>query len=180
MSNLDICASLLRGPHMAATASLFGTLVFLVAVVGEAATSPHLRQLLLRLARVSAIAALLSGLAWLGCETALVADTDNLTTTLRALPVVALQTQYGRWFLLRCVLLIAVLPLLHVRRFGTVAAIALAGVALALQPLLGHAGAVGGSAGAELVASEGTAPAGRRCMARGVAATAPCHPGSAS
>jgi putative copper export protein/mono/diheme cytochrome c family protein len=154
MSNLDICASLLRGPHMAATASLFGTLVFLVAVVGEAATSPHLRQLLLRLARVSAIAALLSGLAWLGCETALVADTDNLTTTLRALPVVALQTQYGRWFLLRCVLLIAVLPLLHVRRFGTVAAIALAGVALALQPLLGHAGAVGGSAGAELVASE--------------------------
>ena len=128
--------------------------MFLVAVVGEAATSPRVRQLLLRLASVSAVAALLLGLAWLGCETALVADTDNLTATLRALPVVALQTQYGRWFLLRCVLLIAVLPLLHVRRYGTVAAIALAGVALALQPLLGHAGAVGGGAGAELIASE--------------------------
>jgi hypothetical protein len=64
MSALEICAALLRGIHMAATVSLFGTLVFLVAVVGEEATSPRVRQLLLRLARVSAVATLLS--AWHG------------------------------------------------------------------------------------------------------------------
>ncbi|MGC1410779.1 MAG: CopD family protein [Acetobacteraceae bacterium] len=154
MSVLEICASLLRGIHVAATMSLFGSLVFLVAVVGAAATSPRLQRLLLRLARVSTVAALLAGLACLGCETALVADTNSMAATLRTLPVVALQTQYGQWFLLRCVLLIAVLPLLHIRRFGTVAAIVPAGLALAVQPLLGHAGAIGGSAGAELIASE--------------------------
>ena len=154
MTALETGASLLRGVHVAALASLFGTLLFLVAVVGVEATSPHLRYLLLRLARISAALALFAGLAWLGSETALVADTDSLKATLQALPVVALQTQYGQWFVLRCGLLIAIMPLLHVRRFGAVTALVPAGAAISLQPLLGHAGAIGGGTGVELIAAE--------------------------
>ncbi len=154
MTTLEIGASLLRGAHVAAMASLFGTLVFLVAVVGVDATSPHLRHLLLRLTRISAALALFAGLVWLGSETALIADTGSLNATLHALPVVALQTQYGQWFVLRCGLLIATVPLLQVRRFGAALALALAGAAIALQPLLGHAGAIGGGTGAQLIASE--------------------------
>ena len=72
--------------------------------------------------------------------------------TLHAVPTVALQTQFGHWLLLRLVLLIAVLPLLW--REGIAIPIVLAGAALAVQPLLGHAGAMGGSAGTQLIVSE--------------------------
>lgn len=154
MTILDQSVVLLRGVHVAALISLFGTLVFLMAVAGLGSTSGHLRHLLLRLVRMAAASALLSGLAWLGCETAVIAGTDSLAATLRAVPVVALQTQYGRGFLLRCALLIAVPPLLSVRRFGLVVASVAAGAALAIEPLLGHAGAIGGGVGAELIGSE--------------------------
>ena len=71
--------------------------------------------------------------------------------TLHAVPTVALRTQFGHWLLLRLMLLIAVLPLLW--RAG-IASHRIGGAALAVQPLLGHAGAMGGSAGTQLIVSE--------------------------
>lgn len=154
MTTLELSAALLRGVHVIALVSLFGTLVFVTTLTGADVPRARLRHLLLLLARISTVLTLVAGIAWLDVETAVVAGTDRLSVTLHALPDVALRTQYGRWFLLRCVFLIAILPLLHVRRIGTVIATAVAGSALALQPLLGHAGAIGGGVGAELIASE--------------------------
>ena len=85
---------------------------------------------------------------------ALIAGTRDIAMTLHVLPVVALQTQFGQWVLLRLVLLITVLVQPLAGLLPRVGAIVLAGVALAVQPLIGHAGAIGGSPGIELTASE--------------------------
>jgi putative copper export protein/mono/diheme cytochrome c family protein len=153
----DIFMALLRGVHLAAQLSLFGTLVF-AAIVAPAATSAaettRLRALLLRLARASALCALLAGAAWLTVATAAIAGTSGVATTLHALPVVALKTQFGQWVLLRLALLIVVLALPLARHWLRIGAIVLTGAAIAVQPLVGHAGAIGGSLGAQLIASE--------------------------
>src|SRR6516165_168314 len=154
MTLLEASVVLSRSGHVAALVSAFGTLVF-VAVMAEAARcAPRLRHVLHCLARASAACAVIVGFAWLVAESATIADTDSFPATLHALPVVALQTQYGRWFVLRCVLLVALLSLPFSRCAGLAGALVLAGAALAVQPLLGHAGALGGSTGAELIGSE--------------------------
>ena len=159
MSTLEIVVALLRGAHMAALVSLFGTLVFLTlvapAAVAEAAKdAPRLRRRLLRVARISAALALIVGIAWIAVESAVIAGADSVAMTLQALPVVALRTQFGQWLLVRGVLLLAVLPLLRPWRAGNAVAAVLAAMALALQPMLGHAGALGGSLGTTLIISE--------------------------
>ncbi|HEY7578841.1 MAG TPA: CopD family protein [Acetobacteraceae bacterium] len=152
MSELQAVSALLRGIHVAALVSLFGTLLFLAVIApGEAL---RLRSMLRRLARTSAACALSIGVCWLVSESAAIAGADSIRATLAALPVVALQTQYGRWFLLRCALLAVVLGLPYGRRAGLGTALAGAGAALAVQPMLGHAGALGGDVGAELIGSE--------------------------
>ena len=155
MSALEIIVAFLRGTHVAALASLFGTLLFL-AVVAHGATSEalSLQRRLLRTARISASCALVIGLAWLAVESAVMAGADGIIRALHALPVVAFRTQFGQWLLLRFVLLAAMLPLLRARRAGITTALVLAGAALAVQPLIGHAGAIGGGVGSELIASE--------------------------
>ena len=70
--------ALLRGAHMTALVSLFGTLVFLTlvapAALAEAARdAPRLRRRLLRLARISAVFALIVGIAWIAVESAVIA-----------------------------------------------------------------------------------------------------------
>ena len=159
MSTLEIVVALLRGAHMAALVSLFGTLVFLTlvapAAMAEAAKdAPRLRRRLLRVARISAALALIVGIAWMAVESAVIAGADSVAMTLQALPVVALRTQFGQWLLVRGVLLLAVLPLLRPWRAGNAVAAVLAAMALALQPMLGHAGALGGSLGTTLIISE--------------------------
>jgi len=159
MSTLEIVVALLRGAHMAALVSLFGTLVFLTlvapAAVAEAAKeAPHLQRQLLRVARISAVLALIVGIAWIAVESAVIAGAGSVAMTLQALPVVALRTQFGQWLLVRGVLLLAVTPLLRPRRAGNAGAAVLAAMALALQPMLGHAGALGGSLGTTLIISE--------------------------
>ena len=151
--------ALLRGAHIAALVSLFGTLVFLTlvapAAVAEAAEdAPRLRRRLLRVARISAAFALIVGIAWIAVESAVIAGAGSVAMTLQALPVVALRTQFGQWLLVRGVLLLAVLPLLRPWRAGNAVAAVLAAMALALQPMLGHAGALGGSLGTTLIISE--------------------------
>jgi putative copper export protein/mono/diheme cytochrome c family protein len=159
MSTLEIVVALLRGAHMAALVSLFGTLVFLTlvapAAVAEAAKeAPHLQRQLLRVARISAVLALIVGIAWIAVESAVIAGAGSVAMTLQALPVVALRTQFGQWLLVRGVLLLTVPPLLRLRRAGNAGAAVLAAMALALQPMLGHAGALGGSLGTTLIISE--------------------------
>ena len=159
MGSLEIVVALLRGAHLAALMSLFGTLLFL-AVVAPAATmsgaaeTARARLLLLCLVRGSAACALVVGVAWLTAASAIIAGTRGIAMTLHALPVVALKTQFGQGVLLRLVLLIAVLVLPSARRLPRATAIVLTGAALAVQPLVGHAGAIGGSLGADLIASE--------------------------
>ena len=143
MGALDIFVAALRGIHVAAMVSLFGTLLFITAI------ADHTR--LQRLARISAACALLSGLVWLVLDTASIADSDSIAATFRAVPVVALQTQYGEWFVARCALLIIAVLLPYRRKTGLVCALVLSGVALAVQPMLGHAGAVGST---PLIAAE--------------------------
>jgi putative copper export protein/mono/diheme cytochrome c family protein len=159
MSTLEIVVALLRGTHVAALVSLFGTLVFLTLVVpsamAEAAIeAPHLRRRLLRLARISAVLALVFGIAWLAVESAVIAGAGSAAMTLHAVPVVALRTQFGQWLLVRGVLLLVVLSLLGSWRAGNAVATVLAAIALVLQPMLGHAGALGGSLGTTLIISE--------------------------
>ena len=156
MSTTIIALAALRGAHVAALLSLFGTLVFsaLVAPAGLAAApevGPAVRIRLTRFSLFSALAAFGLGVAWLVSQAAVIASAETLRETLSALPIVATDTQFGRLVLVRLGLLLAVLPLLWAPRLGLVAAILLAGGALGLQPALGHAGA-SGSAG--LVASE--------------------------
>lgn len=152
MSALDIATSLLRGVHVAALVSLFGTLLFVGTALPSDGHTPQLRSLLRWLALVSALAGLIAGIAWLMLQTAAIAGADSVAMTLHAVPTVALQTQFGHWLMLRLALVIAVLPLL--RRAGIAIPIVLAGAALAVQPLLGHPGAMGGNAGTQLIVSE--------------------------
>lgn len=159
MSNLEIVAALLRGSHVAALLSLFGTLVFLTLVAPSALTqaaveAPRLRRRLSRLACISAASALIIGMAWLAAESAVIAGADSAAMTLRAARVVGLRTQFGHWLLTRGVLLLVVVPLLGPWRVTNAIAALLAAIALAVQPLLGHAGALGGSAGTTSIVSE--------------------------
>lgn len=159
MSTLEIVVALLRGAHMAALVSLFGTLVFLTlvapAAMAEAAKdAPRLQQRLLRLARISVVLELIVGIAWITVESAVIAGAGTAAMTLQALPVVALRTQFGQWLLVRGVLLLGVLPLLRPWRAGNAVAAVLAAIALTVQPMLGHAGALGGSLGTTLIISE--------------------------
>ena len=150
MTATAIIVTVLRGVHVTALVSLFGTLLFITVLADDV----RLRRVLQRVARISATCALVAGLAWLVVESSVIAGTDSVAATLRAAPVVAFQTHYGRWFVVRCALLAVVVLLPFGQRAVLVIALALAGVALAMQPLLGHAGAIGGLVGAELIASE--------------------------
>lgn len=156
MADIGVAGSLLRGLHVAALASLFGTLLFLLAVLPARPAPDALRaqDVLLRIARVSAVCSVVIGIAWLIAETALIAGMDNVAATLRTVPTVALRTQFGQCLVARLALLSLVLVITRLRRLSLVAAMLLSGAALALQPVLGHAGAIGGRAGGELTASE--------------------------
>ena len=109
---------------------------------------------LLRLARFSAVFALIIGIAWLATETTVIAGADGVKMTLHAVPVVALRTQFGEWLLLRLALILVALLILRSGYVSAVIGTLLAAAALAVQPMLGHAGAIGGSVGATLIISE--------------------------
>ena len=152
MSGIDIATSLLRGVHLAALVSLFGTLLFTTAVLPAGSDTAPMRSLLRSITLLSALAGLIAGIAWLVLQSAAIAGADSLAMTLHVVPAVGLHTQFGHWLLLRLLLLIAVLPLLC--RDGIAIPMLLAGAALAVQPMLGHPGAIGGSVGTQLIASE--------------------------
>lgn len=149
----------LRGCHLLALASLFGTLVSLALVApaglreAGAAAAPARRRLV-RLARWSDALALLIGVGWLVLQAAVIADATSIGETLPALVTVLRDTRFGHLVLFRFALLLSAFPLLGGRRWRLAAALVLAGAALAMQGGVGHAGAIGGAVGHGLLVSE--------------------------
>lgn len=153
MTSLEIIVASLRGLHLIALLSNFGTLIA-IAMTPVTQETAYLHRALRRIVRGGAAFALIIGLAWLAAESAAIAGTDTIGSTLTTIPVVALRTQYGQWFSCRCALLLILLLVPLTRRVGLATALILAGIALAVQPMVGHAGAIGGTAGIELIVSE--------------------------
>lgn len=91
---------LLRGSHLLALASLFGTLVSLVLVApaglseAGAAAAPA-RDRLVSLARQSDGAALLIGIVWMVLQAAAIASATSFGHTLSALLTVLSNTRFG-------------------------------------------------------------------------------------
>jgi putative copper export protein/mono/diheme cytochrome c family protein len=143
MDWLEIATSLARGLHVAALLSLFGCLVFRRFVAPGHATAGLPLAAVTRMGLVSAWLALAFGGGWLGAVSGAIAGAHSLAGLLDAVPVVAGHTSFGRLFCARLLLLagIAVLLLFEDRRARDAALLA-AGAALALQPLLGHIGAL--------------------------------------
>jgi len=151
-----IALAVLRGCHLIALASVFGTLVSLALVapagLREAgkAEAGRARQAMVALARWSAVLALLLGVGWMLLEARSIAGTASLG----AVGLVLRATNFGHLILLRLVLLVLAIPFFAGRLWRLAAAIVLSGAALGMQGLMGHAGATGGSVGAMLVVSE--------------------------
>ncbi|MGA3401925.1 MAG: CopD family protein [Acetobacteraceae bacterium] len=156
MDTSTVLLPLMRGVHLAALLSLFGSLLFAVVVapVGlrmAPAAAADLRATLTRLAWLSLVLTLALGVAWFAAEAHAVATPDSPGDWFAALRTMAGGTRFGRFLALRLALLVAAAPLL---RQAPIAAAVLAGLALGLQPAFGHAGAQGGGMGAMLVGSE--------------------------
>lgn len=148
--------SVLRGAHLAALLSLFGTLLFarVVAPAGlravPAVAAGDVQATLTRLARLSLYLALALGMAWFA-EAHTIATQADPRTSFAMLSAMPGTTFFEKILALRLVLVLTTLVLLGRR---PIAAIVSAGLALALQPALGHAGALGGEAAAILAGSE--------------------------
>jgi putative copper export protein/mono/diheme cytochrome c family protein len=148
--------ALLRGCHLLALASLFGTLVSLALVapagLSEAGSAAALaRKRLIGVARQSDFAALLIGVVWVVVQGAEIAGTTSFGGTFSALVTILGTTRFGHLVMLRFGLLLAAFPLLGDRQWRGTVALTLTGMALAMQGGMGHAGAVGGIAGASLL-----------------------------
>src|SRR5690348_5122429 len=97
MSGLATTVTLLRGLHRAAILSLLGMAGFIAWILPAATNvAPSLRRRLNRLCRASGVAAILTGIGWLILETAAMASAATLSEVVQALPLVALQTHYGK------------------------------------------------------------------------------------
>ena len=138
--------ALLRGLHLAALLSVFGTLLFAALVA-----PPSLRPRLIRHARLGALAALATGAAWVAVQAATFAGSWDLAV---AIPPTLRFTRFGHVLAVRLVLIAAVLFLAAIPRSGLWIATAAIGIALATQGMVGHAGAAEGTAAIGLVTSE--------------------------
>jgi putative copper export protein/mono/diheme cytochrome c family protein len=144
---------LLRGIHLAATLTLFGCLVFRRFVMP--ASEAVWLAAVTRLGVVAAGLALVFGVAWLTAVAGTIAGADGLGTIVAALPLVARHTSFGNLVCIRLLLLgcgLVLLPCRH--RYARAAAFAAAAIALALQPLLGHIGALPAGARTVLIPIE--------------------------
>lgn len=171
MDGTAIASVVLRAAHLAALMSLFGVLVFSAVVVRTLPGTPWARSMQSRMALLgwwSVSLALILGVAWLAVRTAVIAGAATMEELLSALPVVALETQFGRLVLARFAMVLALLPLCPgqwcrsaplqrapmLRRLGLPIAILLAGGALGLQAATSHAGAGRDAADQSLLAAE--------------------------
>jgi putative copper resistance protein D len=151
--------ALLRGFHLVALVSLFGTLVSLSLVAPAAlrhagASAASVRRRLVSLARWSGGLALMIGACWIVVQASVIAGATTIGGTLHAVMLVARDTQFGHLVLVRLALLLLALPLLGRRGWRMAVALLLTGAALAIQGGIGHAGATVGVNRATLLASE--------------------------
>ena len=149
----------LRGCHVIALLSLFGTLVSLTLVapagLREAGgKGPVARAKLVRLAKWSCGAAILIGAGWTLSQVASIAGATSLNRAVAALTAVLPNTQFGHVMLVRFALVLAAFPLLRGGQWRLAAAFVLVGAALVLQGAVGHAGAAGGAIEVALLPSE--------------------------
>jgi putative copper export protein/mono/diheme cytochrome c family protein len=140
MDSASVAAVLPRGLHLAAVLFLFGALAFRHFVSLAAPAGPRFRAGL-----VGCALAFLSGAAWLATVAGTMAGAANMSVALAAVPLVATRTNFGHVVCARLVLLaLTLIALLWNNRIARIAALLAAGAAVALQPLLGHAGALEG------------------------------------
>jgi copper resistance protein D len=101
------------------------------------------------------VAAILAGIGWLILETAAMASVATPSEVVQALPLVALQTHYGKVMLARLGLLLIATVFFRPDSTSRISIILLlTAAALSLQGFIGHAGAMGGERGAALTAFE--------------------------
>jgi putative copper export protein/mono/diheme cytochrome c family protein len=148
MDGSTLAAALPRAVHLATVLFLFGCLVFQRFVSAEDGVAT-------RFARMGAVLGLISGGVWMVTVAGEMTGSDDITSALAAVPFVAWRTSFGHIFTDRLVLLAAVPALLAWSApWARLAAPFAAGAALALQPLLGHAGALEGGARTVLIPIE--------------------------
>jgi len=163
----EAAQGLVRGAHVAATLSVFGTFLFraLVAPPALAAASAdavaRFDRRVGRLASASAAAALVTAAAWCWLQAETFADGDAAARIFSVVPVVLLDTHFGPLVGGRLgLLLVAVLIFALRRRIGSAVAnagvaAALAAIAVLLQVALSHGVATEGAQRVLLVGSEG-------------------------
>ncbi len=129
MEGQELLRAALRGLHLAALMSAFGTLLFALAVAPAG-----LRQGLTRFAAASALTAVGFGVGWFLSQAIAIAGGPEPAAVL----AVASETRFGQILMLRLLLLGS--ALISMRHHGIIA-LALLTLALGLQSLIGHAGA---------------------------------------
>lgn len=135
---------------MAAAFTVFGT-IFLTAVLLPANAPQPSRHTIKRLAWVSLCIALAAALVWFILESADLADAEDITAVIAALPVVALSTRFGHLLIGRCVALSVAMLCFQFGR--TRSAAVLAGLAVGADAWLDHGGAMTGNIGTLLLVS---------------------------
>src|SRR4051794_35305693 len=155
MSGHENLMVLLRGLHLVAMMSLLGTAGFIMGLLPAVDRPPAaLRRHLHRLCRLSAGTAVLAGAGWFVLQAAAIANADVWSAALDTLPVVAMHTHYGRVMLARLLLLVAATLAYRGGTHFFHLIVALSAVALGLESFIGHAGAIVGATGHELIISE--------------------------
>jgi putative copper export protein/mono/diheme cytochrome c family protein len=145
MTWFELATALLRGAHLAASLSLLGALVFRQFVVP--ASEPAWRAAVTRIGLIGGGLAAVFGVAWLAAVAATMAHASTPGTVITAVHVVARHTSFGNLVCLRLLLLVCCLALLSWRHpLAEAGAILAAAAALAVQPFLGHIGALQGGA----------------------------------
>lgn len=131
----------LRAAHMAALLSLLGALGFLSMVMRDG--SLRARARVRHLACASAGLALALGAGWLVGTAGYVAGANGWAEAVAALPDVVTYMGFGQLLLARLALLAVTMALLLVPSASPLIGLVLAALAVALQPLIAHAGASG-------------------------------------
>jgi putative copper export protein/mono/diheme cytochrome c family protein len=108
----EAAMAIVRGLGLAAILSLLGTAVFIAWVLPTGAIVPsQLDRRLRHLWWLSALVAMLAGIAWFGLQASGIAGSGTLPELLDALPLVAAHTRFGNIVMIRLGLLLGILLL---------------------------------------------------------------------
>lgn len=161
MSVALIARGIARGLHVAASMSIFGTILCNASIASIAlkqaslATIRRVERLTSGLIRLSLAIAVLTGAVWLLLEAVYITGSDRITDGVAVLGPVLYETNFGHLLAARVALLLLAVVVFGIgagrARAGVGAA--LAGAAIALEAGLGHGAAMPGTEGRILLAS---------------------------